>query len=87
MLQDVEQAVQILAYLECVSSLTRRLASTLTANIDEHGPCLIIEVLVVDPVSLSEAHVPQGEVVVVELLGEVMKLEIFHSESIVGRHG
>ena len=54
MLEDVEQAVQVLADLESVPSLTRRFASTFTANIDEDGPCLVIEVLIVDPVPLSE---------------------------------
>jgi hypothetical protein len=83
-LQNVEQAVQVLADLEWIWPVAGRSAGTLTANIDEHGPCLVIKVLVVDPVPLSEAQVPQGEVVMVQLLREVVLGEVGLKEGVVG---
>ena len=75
-LEDVEQAVEVLANLEREASLTRGSASTFPANVEKNRPSLIVEELVVDPVSLCE--VPSILcVVVIKLLSEVERLECF----------
>jgi hypothetical protein len=59
-LQDIEQAVYFLTHLKSIGSLTRWFACTFSAYVEEYGPGLVIEILVINPVPLSEVKVSQS---------------------------
>ena len=84
MLKDIEQAANVLTDLEGISSLTGRSAFTFTAYVKENGTCLIVEVLVIDPIPLCEIHVSQSEIIVIDLLSEIVELECFFAKGIIG---
>jgi hypothetical protein len=60
-----------LADLESVGSFGWRSAGTLSADVEEDGAGLVIEILIVDPISLSEVSLVR-EVEVVCLLSKVV---------------
>jgi hypothetical protein len=70
-LNNIEEAVEVLAHLEGVSPVSGWAASTLTANVEEDRPSLVVPESVIVPVTLLESPLVL-EVVVIELLSEIL---------------